>query len=84
MREKIKLESSAGTGHFIPLQKTNVLCQRKWKSKNLIQWYVNMSCTKKPSSNKFSFYKKSQLEAGFFYFLFYYYKYATLLPALQK
>ena len=35
MRDKIKLESSAGTGHFYTTTKTNVLCLANWKSKNL-------------------------------------------------
>jgi len=53
MREKIKLESSAGTGHFYTRLKTNVRCQAKWKSRNLIQWYVNMCCIKKQNLNSF-------------------------------
>jgi len=41
MRDKIRLVSTAGTGYFIPRLKTNVLCRKKWKSKNLIQKSVN-------------------------------------------
>ena len=36
-REKIRLVSTAETGHFSRLIKTNVICLKKWKSKNLIQ-----------------------------------------------
>ena len=35
-REKIRLVSTAETGHFYTTDK-NVICLKKWKSKNLIQ-----------------------------------------------
>ncbi len=41
MREKIKLESSAGTGHFYTTTKNKRTMPEKWKSKSLILWYVN-------------------------------------------
>ena len=42
MREKIRLNSSAGTGIFIPQIKTNEPCLEKWRSKNLIPWFEGM------------------------------------------
>ena len=36
-QEKIRLVSTAETGHFYTTDKTNVICLKKWKSKNLIQ-----------------------------------------------
>lgn len=36
MREKIKLESSAGTGHFYTTDKNKRNTRAKWKSKSTI------------------------------------------------
>lgn len=41
MRDKIKLESGAGTGHFYTLPKINALCPANWKSKNSIRLPAN-------------------------------------------
>lgn len=50
-REKIKLVSTAKTGHFYTTEKTSVTCLKKWKSKNLIQLFVSTLSTKKQKSS---------------------------------
>jgi len=52
MREKIKLESTAGTGHFYTTDKNKKARPTSWKSKNLIRSLKSMSFTKKPNLNK--------------------------------
>ncbi len=49
MRDKIKLESSAGTGHFYTTTKNKTHYARQiGNQKNLIRLPVNMLFTKKP------------------------------------
>jgi large subunit ribosomal protein L28 len=50
----------------IPLLRTNVLCRKKWKSKNLIQKSVNTLSSKKLKLNNFSFLKKYDPFGSFF------------------
>jgi len=45
-REKIKLESSAGTGHFYTTSKTSVLSLRRWRSWSLILLFASTLLTK--------------------------------------
>ena len=54
MREKIKLVSSAGTGHFYTTDKTKVLRLIKLKSKNLIPKIKKHVLYKEEKSNKVS------------------------------
>ena len=51
MREKIKLESSAGTGHFYTTTKNKRTMSNKMEIKSLILLYVNMYCIKKQKLN---------------------------------
>jgi large subunit ribosomal protein L33 len=62
IREKIKLVSSAGTGHFYTTTKNKRTKPEKLELKNSIQLYVSTYYTKKLKSNKF--YPAS---AGFFF-----------------
>ncbi len=41
MRDKIRLVSSAGTGHFYTTDKNKKTMPEKWKSKSLTQESVN-------------------------------------------
>lgn len=66
-REKIRLVSTAETGHFYTTDKTNVICLKKWKSKNLIQLCVNTLSTKKQKLNNFVLRFKTQRMLGFSY-----------------
>jgi len=61
MRDKIKLESTAGTGHFYTTtknkktmpgkmerrQKTRRRCQARWRSENTIPRHASTSSTKR-------------------------------------
>lgn len=55
IREKIKLVSSAGTGHFYTTTKNKRTKPEKLELKNSIQLYASTYCTKKLKSNNFSF-----------------------------
>ncbi len=55
IREKIKLVSSAGTGHFYTTTKNKRTKPEKLELKNSIQLSVSTCCTKKLKSNNFSF-----------------------------
>lgn len=54
IREKIKLVSSAGTGHFYTTTKNKRTKPEKLELKNSIQLYASTYCTKKLKSNNFS------------------------------
>lgn len=66
IREKIKLVSSAGTGHFYTTTKNKRTMPEKLEMKNSIQLFVNMCFIKKLKLNNFSFLKKPDLSVGFF------------------
>ena len=51
VREKIRLVSSAGTGHFYTTSKIKELCLKKWRSKNMIPLFVSMLFIKKLKLN---------------------------------
>lgn len=42
IREKIRLNSSAGTGHFYTTTKNKRTMPEKWRSKSLIPLFVSM------------------------------------------
>jgi len=67
MRDKIRLVSTAGTGFFYTTDKNKL---RRWKSKSLIQRFVNMFFLKKLKLSNFSFLLecKNPAYAGFFVF----------------
>ena len=48
-REKIKLESSAGTGHFYTTKKNKQPCRKKLRSTSSIPLPASTSCARKPS-----------------------------------
>ena len=66
-REKIRLVSTAETGHFYTTDKTNVICLKKWKSKNLIRLCVNTLFIKKQKSNNFARIEKPDIVRVFLY-----------------
>jgi large subunit ribosomal protein L33 len=69
IREKIKLVSSAGTGHFYTTTKNKRTKPEKLELKNSIQLYASMYCTKKLKLNNFSLLVlKNPASAGFFAF----------------
>lgn len=69
IREKIKLVSSAGTGHFYTTTKNKRTKPEKLELKNSIQLYASTYCTKKLKSNNFSLLVlKNPATAGFFAF----------------
>jgi hypothetical protein len=49
MREKIKLESSAGTGHFYTTTKNKRTMPTSWRSRSTIRRPASTSSTKKES-----------------------------------
>jgi len=53
MRDKIKLISTEGTGHFYTTTKNKRTMPEKWRSKNLILLFVNTLFTKKQKSNNY-------------------------------
>jgi len=59
MRDKIKLISTEGTGHFYTTTKNKKTMPEKWKSKNLILLFVRMFCTKKRKLNNHSIFHAS-------------------------
>lgn len=68
IREKIKLVSSAGTGHFYTTTKNKRTKPEKLELKNSIQLYASTYCTKKLKSNNFSFdVAKNLASAGFLF-----------------
>lgn len=69
IREKIKLVSSAGTGHFYTTTKNKRTKPEKLELKNSIQLYASTYCTKKLKSNNFSLLvlKNPQLRGFTFY-----------------
>jgi large subunit ribosomal protein L33 len=68
IREKIKLVSSAGTGHFYTTTKNKRTKPEKLELKNSIQLSVSTFYTKKLKSNNFSFLvKKTPLRRGFLF-----------------
>lgn len=70
IREKIKLVSSAGTGHFYTTTKNKRTKPEKLELKNSIQLSVSTFYTKKLKSNNFSFLvKKTPLRRGFLFFV---------------
>lgn len=54
IREKIKLVSSAGTGHFYTTTKNKRTKPEKMELKNTIRLYVSTLSTKKLKLNNFS------------------------------
>lgn len=54
IREKIKLVSSAGTGHFYTTTKNKRTKPEKMELKSTIRLYVSTLSTKKLKSNNFS------------------------------
>jgi large subunit ribosomal protein L33 len=69
IREKIKLVSSAGTGHFYTTTKNKRTKPEKLELKNSIQLYASTYCTKKLKLNNFSLLVlKNPATAGFFAF----------------
>ena len=68
MRDKIKMVSSAGTGHFYTTDKNKRTKPEKLEMKKIsIQWFVSMLCTRKSKIKIIlDFIKKTRL-AGFFY-----------------
>lgn len=69
IREKIKLVSSAGTGHFYTTTKNKRTKPEKLELKNSIQLSVSTFYTKKLKSNNFSFLVKKTRSGGVFCFL---------------
>ncbi len=65
IREKIKLVSSAGTGHFYTTTKNKRTKPEKLELKNSIQLSVSTFYTKKLKSNNFSFLVKKTRPGGF-------------------
>jgi|GEM_PF-3462817 len=66
-REKIRLVSTAETGHFYTTDKNKRKCLKKWKSKNLIQLCVNTLFIKKQKSNNFARIEKPDIVRVFLY-----------------
>jgi len=69
MREKIKLESSAGTGHFYPPPRTSAPLRKDRNEKNSIRWHANTFSTRKLSSSNPTLVagiKKARLRGLFF------------------
>lgn len=68
IREKIKLVSSAGTGHFYTTTKNKRTKPEKLELKSSIQLFVSTFYTKKRKSNNFRFdVKKNPASAGFLF-----------------
>lgn len=53
MRDKIKLVSTAGTGHFYTTTKNKRTMPEKLEMKNTIRWSVSMFPTRKRRSNSY-------------------------------
>ena len=67
IREKIKLVSSAGTGHFYTTTKNKRTKPEKLELKSSIRLYVSMCSTKKLKLSNFSVLLKTRLRPGFLF-----------------
>ncbi len=67
IREKIKLVSSAGTGHFYTTTKNKRTKPEKMELKSTIRLYASTLSTKKLKSNNFRFLVMKTRPGGVFY-----------------